>query len=55
VGSSGFDKALPFEHLLRDQMTLSQHAFGSASRFESAGRLMLGLDSDWMLFDLAGV
>jgi alkylation response protein AidB-like acyl-CoA dehydrogenase len=55
AGSSGFDKALPFERLLRDQMTLSQHAFGSASRFESAGRLMLGLDSDWMLFDLAGV
>jgi alkylation response protein AidB-like acyl-CoA dehydrogenase len=55
AGSSAFDKKLRFERLHRDQITLSQHAFGSASRFESAGRLMLGLESDWMLFDLAGV
>jgi alkylation response protein AidB-like acyl-CoA dehydrogenase len=55
AGSSGFNQGLPFERLLRDQMSLSQHAFGSASRFESAGRLMLGLDSDWLLFDLAAV
>jgi indole-3-acetate monooxygenase len=29
---------------------MTQHAFGSKSRYESVGQIMLGLDSDWPFF-----
>lgn len=58
AGSSGFrrgkdphsDLELRFEKHLRDATTMTQHAFGSKSRYESVGQTMLGLDSDWPFF-----
>jgi alkylation response protein AidB-like acyl-CoA dehydrogenase len=58
AGSSGFRRGpdprsnleLRFEKYLRDATTMTQHAFGSASRYESVGQAMLGLDSDWPFF-----
>lgn len=58
AGSSGFrrgkdprsDMQLRFEKHLRDANTMTQHAFGSSSRYESVGQVMLGLDSDWPFF-----
>jgi alkylation response protein AidB-like acyl-CoA dehydrogenase len=58
AGSSGFRKGkdprseleLRFERHLRDTTTMTQHAFGSKSRYESVGQAMLGLESDWPFF-----
>ncbi len=58
AGSSGFRKGkdprsaleLRFEKHLRDATTMTQHAFGSKSRYESVGQIMLGLESDWPFF-----
>lgn len=58
AGSSGFRKhkdprselELRFERHLRDATTMTQHAFGSKSRYESVGQAMLGLESDWPFF-----
>ncbi|KIG13531.1 putative phenol hydroxylase [Enhygromyxa salina] len=58
AGSSGFRRGtdprskleLRFEKHLRDATTMTQHAFGSTSRYESVGQAMLGLDSDWPFF-----
>ena len=58
AGSSGFrrgkdprsDMQLRFEKYLREVNTMTQHAFGSKSRYESIGQIMLGLESDWPFF-----
>jgi alkylation response protein AidB-like acyl-CoA dehydrogenase len=58
AGSSGFRKGkdprsdleLRFEKHLRDAITMTQHAFGSKSRYESVGQAMLGLEPDWPFF-----
>lgn len=58
AGSSGFRKGkdprsdleLRFEKHLRDATTMTQHAFGSKSRYESVGQAMLGLEPDWPFF-----
>jgi alkylation response protein AidB-like acyl-CoA dehydrogenase len=58
AGSSGFRRGadprskleLRFEKHLRDATTMTQHAFGSTSRYESVGQTMLGLESDWPFF-----
>ena len=47
VGTSGIRRTKPFERYHRDAHTLTQHAFSSASRYESAGKIMVGLESDW--------
>ena len=39
-----------FQRQFRDVHTMTQHAFSSESRYESAGQLILGLDSDWGFF-----
>lgn len=52
VGTSGIRQGLRFEQLLRDVRTISQHAFGSLSRYESCGKVLFGLDSDWGFFYL---
>jgi alkylation response protein AidB-like acyl-CoA dehydrogenase len=48
--------AIRNEHRLqrhfRDVHTITQHGFISASRYESAGQLLLGLNSDWPFFAL---
>jgi hypothetical protein len=39
-----------FQQYFRDVHTITQRAFVSASRYESAGALMLGKESDWGFF-----
>lgn len=48
AGSSGIRTELVFERLLRDLLTLTQHGSKSEPRYGSAGRLMFGLDNDWI-------
>jgi alkylation response protein AidB-like acyl-CoA dehydrogenase len=52
AGSTGFRQASPLEQLFRDAHTMSQHAFASQARYESAARAMLGLENDWVFFKL---
>jgi hypothetical protein len=40
--------AQPFERHQRDLHTLAQHASKSTPRDMSAGRLMFGLENDWI-------
>ncbi len=48
VGASSFRLDQPFERHFRDTHTLLQHSSKSSARYASAGRLMLGLDNDWV-------
>ena len=50
AGSSAMRAENPFERHFRDVNTISQHGFISASRYESVGKIMLGLESDWPWF-----
>ena len=52
VGTSGICQEQRFEQLYRDGRTISQHAFASLSRYESCGKVLLGLQSDWRFFYL---
>jgi alkylation response protein AidB-like acyl-CoA dehydrogenase len=52
TGTTGFREEAPFEQFFRDAHTMSQHAFTSAARFESAAKAMLGYQNDWMFFQL---
>jgi alkylation response protein AidB-like acyl-CoA dehydrogenase len=52
VGTSGIRQGLRFEQLYRDARTISQHAFASLSRYESCGKVLFGLESDWPFFYL---
>ena len=38
----------PFERHFRDTHTMLQHSSKSSARYASAGRLMLGLENDWV-------
>ena len=38
----------PYERHFRDAHTLLQHSDKSSPRYASAGRLMFGLDNDWV-------
>ena len=51
AGTSAIRNEYQFQKYFRDVHTLSQHAFVSASRYESVGALMLGAESDWGFFD----
>ena len=48
AGASSFRTAQPFERHFRDAHVLLQHASKSSARYGSAGRLMFGLDNDWV-------
>jgi alkylation response protein AidB-like acyl-CoA dehydrogenase len=48
VGTSSIRQEQPYERHLRDAHTLVQHSSKSAPRYGSAGRLMLGLENDWV-------
>jgi indole-3-acetate monooxygenase len=48
VGASSIRTEQPFERHFRDAHTLMQHAFKSSARYGSAGRLMFGLENDWI-------
>lgn len=51
-GTSGIRNEQRFQRHFRDVHTITQHGFISASRYESAGQLLLGLNSDWPFFAL---
>jgi indole-3-acetate monooxygenase len=47
AGTSSIRNEYPFQRYFRDVHTITQHAFVSASRYESVGAHMLGVPSDW--------
>ena len=51
AGTSSIRNEYQFQRYFRDVHTITQHAFASASRYESVGALMLGAESDWGFFD----
>jgi alkylation response protein AidB-like acyl-CoA dehydrogenase len=48
VGTSAIRIGQPFERHFRDTHTLLQHSDKSSPRYASAGRLMFGLENDWV-------
>src|SRR5262249_59596438 len=48
VGTSSIRQGQPFERHFRDAHVLLQHSSKSSARYGSAGRLMFGLDNDWV-------
>jgi indole-3-acetate monooxygenase len=48
VGASSIRLGQPFERHFRDAHTLLQHSDKSSPRYASAGRLMFGLENDWV-------
>lgn len=48
TGTSSIREGQPFERHFRDAHTLLQHASKSSARYASAGRLLFGLDNDWV-------
>jgi alkylation response protein AidB-like acyl-CoA dehydrogenase len=48
VGTSAIRTTQPFERHVRDVHTLAQHASKSSPRYSTAGRLMFGLENDWI-------
>jgi alkylation response protein AidB-like acyl-CoA dehydrogenase len=48
VGTSSIRIGQPFERHFRDAHTLLQHSDKSSPRYASAGRLIFGLDNDWV-------
>ena len=45
---TAFREDRPFERHFRDTHTMLQHSSKSSARYASAGRLMLGLENDWV-------
>ena len=52
AGTSGIKTGSPLHRYFRDINTLSQHASKSLPRYESVGRIMFGVESDWPIFAL---
>jgi alkylation response protein AidB-like acyl-CoA dehydrogenase len=50
AGTSAIRLEQPFERCFRDVHVITQHAFSSAARLESAGKLMFGQPTDWPFF-----
>ncbi len=50
VGASGIRREYHFEKYFRDVHVLTQHAFASASRLESVGQILMGLQPEWPFF-----
>jgi indole-3-acetate monooxygenase len=48
VGTSSIRVGQPFERHFRDVHVLLQHSDKSSARYASAGRLMFGLENDWV-------
>jgi len=48
AGTSAIRTEQPFERHLRDAHTMVQHSSKSSPRYASAGRLLLGLENDWV-------
>jgi alkylation response protein AidB-like acyl-CoA dehydrogenase len=52
AGTTGIREEHRFQRYFRDVHTINQHGFGSASRYEAAGQVLLGLPPDWPFFGL---
>lgn len=52
AGASAIRNQYKFQRYFRDARTMTQHAASSASRYESVGAVMLGVESDWPFFAL---
>lgn len=52
AGTSSIRDGQTFEQNFRDVHTITQHAFGSAARLESTGKLLFGQPTDWPFFSL---
>jgi alkylation response protein AidB-like acyl-CoA dehydrogenase len=52
AGTSAIRLEHPFERCFRDAHVITQHAFTSMNRFESAGKLLFGQETDWAFFSL---
>jgi alkylation response protein AidB-like acyl-CoA dehydrogenase len=50
VGASGIREEYPFSRHFRDIHVITQHGFTDASKLESVGQIMLGLDPEWPFF-----
>jgi alkylation response protein AidB-like acyl-CoA dehydrogenase len=50
AGTSSIRNEYPFQRYFRDVHTITQNAAASASRYESVGARMLGVESDWGFF-----
>lgn len=50
AGTTAIRSEYRFQQYFRDAHTMTQHAYSSASRYESVGALMLGVESDWPFF-----
>jgi alkylation response protein AidB-like acyl-CoA dehydrogenase len=48
VGASAIRQGQPFERYFRDIHVMMQHSDKSSPRYATAGRLMLGLENDWV-------
>lgn len=48
AGASSIRTGQPFERYMRDVHVLTQHSSKSGPRYVTAGRLMFGLDNDWV-------
>jgi alkylation response protein AidB-like acyl-CoA dehydrogenase len=48
AGSSSIRTTQPFERYLRDSQVLTQHSDKSSPRYMTAGRLIFGLENDWV-------
>jgi alkylation response protein AidB-like acyl-CoA dehydrogenase len=51
AGASAIRNEQSFQKYFRDIHVITQHAFVGAARFESAGQVLLGLESDWPFFN----
>jgi alkylation response protein AidB-like acyl-CoA dehydrogenase len=52
AGTSAIRDEAGFEKLFRDANTITQHAAVQTARYESTGKVMFGLTSDWFPFNL---
>ncbi|WP_290649747.1 hypothetical protein, partial [Aquisalimonas sp.] len=48
AGASAIRLEYPFERLFRDIHTLTQHASKNSARHVTGGRLLCGLENDWV-------
>ena len=50
AGTSAIHNEYKFQQYFGNVHTITQHAFASASRYESVGARLLGVESDWGFF-----
>lgn len=52
AGTTAIRQEHPFERYFRDAHVITQHAFASMNRFESAGKLLFGQETDWPFLNM---